>query len=233
MSAALAARNFSGFPQDGFAFLRELAANNDPAWFKPRKGRYEADVRGPAVALAADILSAAAAAKLPLDGDPGKAVFRIYRDVRFSPDKRPYKTHAGIVLTRTGQKSDPGLLYIHIEPGGCFLAAGFYQPDPPMLAALRQAIIADARGFLALVKRLDTAGLPLGADPDAVKRLPRGCEAAAGTPAEPFVKSRSLVIRRHVADAEARDPALVATVIDFYRSVQPLLAFGWRAIGGR
>ena len=65
--------------------------------------------------------------------------------MRFAKDKNPYKTHAGAVLTRSGAKNDPGLLYIHIDPTGCFVAAGFYQPEPEALARLRAADRARAR----------------------------------------------------------------------------------------
>jgi uncharacterized protein (TIGR02453 family) len=91
--------NFAGFPEEGLRFLRELAKNNDPTWFKPRREEYEAGVRGPMVALVADLLTLAAAGKLPLTGEPEKAVFRIYRDVRFAKDKHPYKTHCGASLS--------------------------------------------------------------------------------------------------------------------------------------
>jgi uncharacterized protein (TIGR02453 family) len=222
-------RNFGGFPKEGLAFLRDLAANNDAAWFKPRRDTYEASVRGPMVALVADILSAAALAKLTLGGDPAKAVFRIHRDVRFAADKSPYKTHVGAAMTRSGDKKDPGLLYVHIQPGSCFMAAGFWQPSPGLLAAMRQGMLTETRAFLRIIHQLDEAGLPLGADEDALKRLPRGLEAAAGTPVESLVKYRNLVVRRPLTDAEVGAPALCDAVLAFYRTVQPLLAFGWRA----
>ena len=99
----------TGFPAEGLQFLSDLADHNEPAWFKPRRDAYEAHVRGPMVALVADLLTLAAAGDLPLTGEPEKAVFRVYRDVRFARDKRPYKTHCGASLSRTGAKLAPGL----------------------------------------------------------------------------------------------------------------------------
>ena len=131
-SPASTVMNFTGFPTDSLRFLRDLAANNDPAWFKPRREEYEALVRGPMIALVADLLTLASAHKLPLSGEPAKAVFRVHRDVRFSKEKRPYKTHCGASLSRTGRKLAPGLFYIHIQPGGCFVAAGFWHPGAPV-----------------------------------------------------------------------------------------------------
>ena len=93
---------FAGFRPAAFAFFSELRDNNDPAWFKPRKAVYEAEVLGPLRELIAAVGAALQEAGLPLVGDPRHGIFRIYRDVRFSPDKRLYKTHAGAVLTRSG-----------------------------------------------------------------------------------------------------------------------------------
>ena len=66
-------------------------------------------------------------------GDRKSSVFRIHRDVRFSKNKDPYKTNAGVAMTRSGSKNDPGVLYFHLSPEECFFAAGFHQPEPEAL----------------------------------------------------------------------------------------------------
>lgn len=230
--AATPTPNFTGFPEAGLQFLRALAANNDAVWFKPRREEYEATVRGPMIALLADLLALAAARKLPLAGDPAKAIFRIHRDVRFSRDKRPYKTHCGASLTRTGQRLAPGLFYIHIEPGRCFAAAGFWHPEPPDLDRLRQRILVWPDRFLDLVKALDNNGMPIEPDEDATKRLPRGCEAAKGSAVESFVKHRNLIARCPLRDDDVRDPALPRLLLDRYQAALPLLEFGTAALDG-
>lgn len=230
--AGTPALNFAGFPEAGLQFLRDLAANNDAAWFKPLRDDYEATVRGPMIALVADVLSLAAARKLPLNGEPPKAVFRIHRDVRFSKDKQPYKTHCGASLSRTGAKLAPGLFYIHIEPGGCFTAAGFWHPEPPVLDRLRQRILHKPALFLETVAALDAKNMPLGPDEDAAKRLPRGYEAAKGTAVEPFLKHRNLIARHALTDADVRDPALPLSLIERFEAALPLLDFGWAAVDG-
>ncbi len=171
-------------------------------WFKPRREEYEARVRGPMVALVADLLTLAAAGNLPLTGEPEKAVFRVYRDVRFAKDKRPYKTHCGASLSRTGAKLAPGLFYIHIEPGGCFVAAGFWHPEPALLERLRQRILAAPERFLKVARALDAKGMPIEPDDEGAKRLPRGCEAGRGTAVEPFLKHRNLIARTALSDAD-------------------------------
>src|SRR5215831_10279891 len=149
---------FTGFRPAAFMFFSELQNNNDPSWFKPRKALYEAEVLAPFRELIAAVSETLGRAGLPLVGDPRRAIFRIYRDVRFSADKRLYKTHAGAVLTRSGGRRDPGVLYIHVAPGESMLGAGFWHPDPALLGRLRRAILADPNGFLAIAARLAKAG---------------------------------------------------------------------------
>src|ERR1700689_1040381 len=98
------ANRFAGFRPAAFGFFRGLAKHNDPLWFKPRKAIYDTEVLVPLRALLVALGAALEAAGVPLVGDPGRSIFRIYRDVRFSASKQLYKTHAGAVLTRSGGK---------------------------------------------------------------------------------------------------------------------------------
>src|SRR6516165_5999851 len=168
---------FSGFRPAALAFFRELRDNNDPAWFKPHKAVYETEVLAPFRELIAAVGEALGKAGLPLVGDPARGIFRIYRDVRFSPDKRLYKTHAGAVLTRSGGRRDPGLLYLHVAPGESMVAAGFWHPEPALLARLRRAVLADPEDFGEIANRLAAAGHPVASD-ERLSRPPRGFEAA-------------------------------------------------------
>ena len=220
---------FLGFRPAAFAFFSELRDNNDPAWFKPRKSIYETEVLTPFRELIAAVGAALQDVEIPLVGDPQRSIFRIYRDVRFSPDKRLYKTHAGAVLTRSGGKRDPGLLYLHVAPGESMVAAGFWHPEPALLARLRRAIFDDPEGFLAIADRLAGAGYPLASD-ERLSRPPRGFEAAKGTPAEPYVCWKSFTAHAPVTDAEMQSATLVDRVIDFARTVLPLLEWGWAVI---
>jgi uncharacterized protein (TIGR02453 family) len=222
------AEGFAGFRPAAFAFFSELQDNNDPAWFKPRKALYEAEVLAPFRELIAAVGEKLAQAGLPLVGDPRRGIFRIYRDVRFSPDKRLYKTHAGAVLTRSGGRRDPGVLYIHVAPGESMAAAGFWHPEPALLARLRRAVLVDPEGFLAITGGLAAAGCPLSSD-DKLSRPPRGFEAAKGTPVAEYVGWKSFTAHRMLSDAEMRSPALVDQIADFARTVLPLLEWGWAA----
>src|SRR6266571_5149356 len=98
---------FPGFRSAALTFFKGLREHNDPVWFKPRKAVYETEVLAPFRHLIVAVAAALEEARLPLVGDPQRSIFRIYRDVRVSPDKRLYKTYAGAVLTRSGNKRDP------------------------------------------------------------------------------------------------------------------------------
>ena len=109
---------FPGFAPADLAFLTGLAAHNDRAWFTANRAVYDDRLKPTLGALIEALNDAFAARDLPLAGDPKKSVFRIHRDVRFSNDKKPYKTHVSATLTRDGLKLSPGLVYVHIEPEG-------------------------------------------------------------------------------------------------------------------
>jgi uncharacterized protein (TIGR02453 family) len=223
-----ATTGFAGFRLAAFTFFAELGDHNDPAWFKPRKEHYETEVLVPFRDLIVAVGEALGQAGLPLIGDPRRGIFRIYRDVRFSPDKRLYKTHAGAVLTRSGGRRDPGVLYIHVAPGESMVAAGFWHPEPALLARLRRAVLGDPDGFLAIAGRLATAGCPLSSD-ERLSRPPRGFEAAKGTPVADYVGWKSFTAHRMLSHSEMQSPALVDRIVDFAHTVLPLLEWGWAA----
>ncbi len=220
---------FAGFRPAAFAFFRELRDNNDPAWFKPRKAVYEAEVLSPFRELITAVGAALHEAGLPLIGDPRHGIFRIYRDVRFSPDKRLYKTHAGAVLTRSGRKRDPGLLYLHAEPVESMVAAGFWHPAPDLLLRLRRAILGDPEPFLAVVDGLAAAGSPLSSD-ERLSRPPRGFEAPKGTRAAEYIGWKSFTAHAPLSDTEMQSPALVDRIVAFAHTAWPLLEWGWAVV---
>ena len=220
---------FTGFSPAATHFFAELAANQDRAWFAAHKDVYETAVKAPMAALVAALADELARRKIPLTGDPARAMFRIHRDVRFSRDKAPYKTHAGAVLTRDGRKDNPGLLYLHLDPQGSFVATGFYHLEPAKLARLREAIAWRADEFQALEVQLHGAGLDFSRD-EALARLPRGFDQHAASPVAYALKLRNLVVSRHLAPEALADAALVGTLGDFAATTLPLLEFGWDAL---
>jgi len=213
------------------AFFTELAAEQNRDWFLAHKADYEAHVKTPLGALVDDLALAFAAHDIPLTGTAKTSLFRPQRDTRFAKDKRPYKTNAGAVLSRDGTKTGKGILYIQIGgPKGSFLALGFHQPEPADLAILRRAVVDHAEHWLTTVSALDRAGLALSRD-SAMARMPRGFEAAAETPVAGDVRLRSFVVTRPIVAERLFSPDLIGDVLTFARAGQPLLAFGWTALG--
>jgi len=134
------------FTPELFAFLRELAANNDRDWFAAHKDRYVAEVQEPALAFIEDVGMRMPDISRHIVADPrttGGSLFRIYRDTRFAKDKTPYKTHCGIQFrhARTRDVHAPGF-YLHLEPGTVFMACGVWHPERDTLHAIRTAIAA-------------------------------------------------------------------------------------------
>lgn len=220
---------FQGFRPAAQGFFEELAANNNREWFLAHKAIHEAEVKAPLGALIQALSLAFAARDVPLMGDPRRSIFRINRDVRFAADKSPYKTNAGAVLSRDGTKTGRGLLYVQpAGANGAFLALGFYHPEPPDLAALRQAIAAAPKAWAKVEAALGKAGLEFGRE-DSLQRLPKGFEAMAGSPVEEALKQRNLVIRRPLRPEQVQRPELVEDVLAFALEGLPLLRFGWEA----
>jgi len=220
---------FTGFRPAALGFFRQLAANQDRAWFQANRDTYDREVLAPARALVADLVSEFSRRGIPLTADPLKALFRIHRDVRFSRDKRPYKTHAGLVLSRDGSKGAFGMFYIHIDPAGSFAASGFYQPDPKYLEALRIAFYEEPDRIRAALDAAYASGAELMRE-EVMARLPRGFEHTAGTEAADLVKMRHLVVRWPIPAAALADPALVGRLAGYAAAAKPLLAFGWDAL---
>ncbi|ACY47445.1 DUF2461 domain-containing protein [Rhodothermus marinus] len=219
---------FPGFRPEALDFLRALKQHNRREWFKPRKAIYEDEVRWPMQCLVADVGRELARRGLPLRGDPELGLFRIYRDTRFSKDKRPYKTHIGAVLSRTGSRRDLGVVYIHVEPGESFLGAGFWKPDATFLRRWRRKMVQESEAFLEIVHQLRAHGLTLETD-TALKRMPRGFEEAADSPVAEYLRWNSFLVSQDVPDEAVRHPEFAQTVLRFAEIVLPLLEFGWDA----
>ena len=219
---------FEGFKPQALAFFRALSDNQDRDWYAAHKTEYEEFVHAPMRSFVTDLSVRLAEAKLPLRGDPKRSLFRLHRDVRFSKDKRPYKTHAGAVLTRDGEKRSPGLLYFHLDPSGSFAAAGFYQPEPQVLQRLRQKLIADPDGWAQTERALATVGMGLEAG-YALTRLPKGFEAAP-PPVAGAVKLKSWIVQKSIPEPVLCGPSLIEGIARFAIGASPLLAFGWEAL---
>jgi uncharacterized protein (TIGR02453 family) len=183
---------FPGFSEEGLGFLKKLAKNNDREWFQPRKPIFEEQLQKPMAQLM-QALERDLQKQMPLKTPSKGGVFRIYRDVRFSADKSPYKTNIGGVLYRDGKKATPGGLYVHIAHDEHFAAAGFWQPERPLLTSWRHKMQDAPEKFLAVIKQLKTLKL---STEHSLQRLPRGFEAVEGTPIAEYFKLQSFIVSK-------------------------------------
>jgi uncharacterized protein (TIGR02453 family) len=226
---------FTGFEPALFDFFEALAANQTRDWFLAHKTAYERHVRAPMAAFVEGLAFAFAAHDIPLTGSAERSLFRLNRDVRFSKDKRPYKTNVAALLTRDGTKQGKGVFYISlgghhegVDRSG-MVGAGFYAPEPVDLAALRTAIAAAPERWLAVEEALAEAGLACARD-NALARLPKGFEGYAGSPVADALKLKGLHVWTEIPPERLYDPELIDHAVGFATSVLPLLAFGWSAL---
>jgi uncharacterized protein (TIGR02453 family) len=201
---------FAGFGPKALPFFKALKFHQSREWFEANRETYESAVKGPMGDLVEAVAERLRQTKIPIKGDRKSSLFRIHRDVRFSANKDPYKTHAGVVLSRSGNKSDPGLLYFHLSPEECFFAAGFYLPDPIKLARLRAAAARAPKAFKAMTAKLNKARLVLSAE-DSLKRAPRGFEAIDDPKIASATKLKSMICLRPVGEAAIASPAWPTT----------------------
>jgi uncharacterized protein (TIGR02453 family) len=203
-----------------------LAKNNDRKWFAPRKQTYESELLEPLQALVADATDALRKAKIPIGADPMRSTFRIYRDIRFSPDKRPYKTNLGAYLPSGGSHDEPGGLYIHVEPNKSFMAIAFYQLDKPVLLRWRTAMAKNPKRFQAVLRALERNGLKISEEGESLKRMPRGFEAYADSPIAKYFRLGSFTVSERLTDKEITSAAIVNRTVALARKAKPLLEYG-------
>lgn len=220
---------FKGFGSNALGFFKALAFHQNRDWFEENRALYERDVVEPMIALLEDLTVRFAKKRIPLRADGKKSMFRLHRDVRFSKDKSPYKTHCGAVMTRSGSKSDNGLIYIHIDPKGCFAAAGFYMPEPGDLAKMRKAIASPAKKFGDVLKALKKDGLELD-NYSQLTRIPRGFEKLKGGPLDATIRMKSFTVDEALPAKLVVTPKLTDALVDFAGRSMPLLKFGWAAM---
>lgn len=232
MSELLSYPPFPGFRDEAFDFLRALAAHNEREWFKARKSIYEDELKGPLECLVADAARRMDADDLPLTGHPKRSRFRIYRDTRFSNDKRPYKTNLGVVFDRSGAKDEPGVVYVHVEPGQCFLAAGFYQPAVKYLRPVREAIVDAPDRFERMLTTMAEHDLPVGPGGDTLTGMPRGFADQREAPVAGYLRWKNYLVRRDLPDAALQSPDFTEAVVAMAHASRPLLRYVWRAAEG-
>ena len=218
------------FGAEALAFLRGLARHNAKPWFEAHRDDYERHVKQPMADLVEEMDLRMSRFAPEMVGDPRRSLFRLYRDIRFSRDKSPYKTHAACWFFHGGGSAKVGReahgggagFYFHLEPGASFVGGGCWMPPRPALQKFRAAIAADRRGFervvLAPAMRRRFGGL---SEEEMLKRVPRGYEA--DHPAASWLRHQSFTVGRALRDAQVTGTRLTAILESDYRAILPLV----------
>jgi uncharacterized protein (TIGR02453 family) len=212
------------FDDETFAFLRELEKHNDRQWFAKNKGRYEESVKEPLLQFISDAGPELRKISPRLVADPrptGGSMFRIYRDVRFSRDKSPYKPYAAAHFPLGAGMGGPGF-YLHIEPGASILAGGMWRPEPEAVQRIRERISARPKEWAKARGNLDEDGA-------ALKRPPRGF--SPDDPAIEDIRRRSFTASVRMTDEQVRRADFMKTFVRGCERLAPLVAFLAAAVG--
>ena len=214
------------FSKDLFKFLRELAKNNNKPWFEKNRARYEEHVKAAGLAFIADmqIPMEIMAPRIVVDPRPnGGSMFRIYRDVRFSKDKSPYKTHVGIQLRhRAGKDAHAPGYYLHLEPGEVFAGGGVWHPEGKALHGIRKAIESRPGEWKKLVRsaafkrRFELWG-------ERLKRPPRDFDP--NHPMIEDIKMKDFIALENFSEKDAVSEDFMPRIVKSFEKMVPLMRF--------
>lgn len=224
-----AAAPFTGFDPTALQFLADLAANNDRAWFKPRKTEFERLLKRPMEALCVALAAEFDALHLPLEADPRHSPFRIYRDVRFSRDKSPYKTHLGADFPWNDSRGDAerprGAVggYFHLEPGNIFVGGGMWHPERARLAAFREKLDRDPSAVFRAIEDPRFVSVFGSVTGESLTRNPKGFPS--DHPYGQLLRLKDVVFSRPLSDHDVFSPDLPRTIARDLLAARPVLLF--------
>ncbi len=213
---------FTGFTPEAIQFLVDLAANNERSWFQPRKAEYERLLKEPLEALCADVDAEFVGRGVPLQADPKRSPFRIYRDTRFSKDKSPYKTHVAADFPWRGEGEGHrwGGGYFHLQPGEVYVGGGMWHPEPSWLAAWRQAVDKDSKRVHAAVDDPGFVKRFKDVHGDSLRRVPPGFDK--DHPDEQLLRLKDVTFGLRLDDKEVQSAKLPATIATAFADAVPV-----------
>jgi uncharacterized protein (TIGR02453 family) len=218
--------DFRGFKREAIQFLADLAVNNDRSWFQPRKAAYERLLKEPLEQLCLALDERFEARHVPLEADPRKSPFRIYRDTRFSKDKSPYKSHISASFPWTGgeKRVHGDGAYFHFQPGEMFMGGGMWHAEKERIDAFRAAVLKkpdkvraafEEPGFVKVFGEVHTE--------DALKRVPPGYPQ--DHPMADMFRWKDVIFGKRLSDAQVLSPKLPDTLADSYAAAVPVLRY--------
>jgi uncharacterized protein (TIGR02453 family) len=230
---AVDVQRFTGFRPEAVDFLVDLAQNNERTWFQARKSDYERLLKEPMEDLVAALADAFAERRLPLQADPKRSIFRIYRDTRFSKDKSPYKTHLGASFpwvegmdagTEMSHTEHANGAYFHLQPGENFAGGGMWHASKDVLDAFRQRILDDEKGVRrAIEDPAFVAEFGSVNSHESLKRVPPGLPP--DHPMADLFRYKDVTFGRRLSDDEIYSPDLPVILADAYAKATPVFRF--------
>jgi len=226
----------SYFTPATFKFLRDLKRNNRRDWFEKNKPRYKAELKQPCLRFIADLAEPLKKISAHYVANPkpaGGSLFRIYRDTRFSGDKSPYKTHAGMSFyheaTRSSARGEAGaafgrldapVFYLHLEPGECFIGGGLWHPQSDTVKRVRNYMVNNPASWKKATRdRKFTSKFSL--EGDTLSRPPLGYDAAHELIED--LKRKDFVCTASLSEAQLCAPAALKTVLAHYLLAAPMI----------
>ncbi len=218
------ASRFGGFPPEAMTFLRGLARNNNRDWFRARKPVFEQKLKAPMEELVERINQALLRFAPDHVTAPANAIYRIYRDTRFSKDKTPYKTHIGAIFPRRGLPKHGGAsYYFSVAPRGIEVAGGVYMPGAGELLAIRTFLAERYQDFRRLIRSRRLRSLMGELEGQQLRRVPKGFPS--DHPAADLLRYKQWYFYVVLDPAPITTPALEGELLRRFRALRPFVDF--------
>jgi uncharacterized protein (TIGR02453 family) len=215
---------FAGFPPKMLQFFRSLARNNRREWFQPRKETFEQVVKQPMLELVTAVNTDLRKFAPEYVTEPAKAVYRIYRDTRFSKDKTPYKTHqAASFYRRAGERETGGGFYLAVSHKESAIGGGLYSPEPAALLAIRNHIAEHHQELRKILKSKSIRELMGDLHGEQLSRVPKGFPA--DHPAADLLRYKRFILYVTLPPDLATTEQFYPEVLKRFRAMQPFLKF--------
>ncbi len=210
------------------SFLHDLALNNNRDWFQSNRDRFNKAAANFETFVFSLIAGISEFDKGLGAVDPRECIFRIYRDVRFSTNKLPYKENFGAYIAPSGRKSSMSGYYIHIQPGVSFASGGLYMAPAPVMKAVRQAMVDSRNEFLDIVNNTKFVSLLTFDGVEQTKRVP--LDFPADETLSPYLRLKHITPSHYISDRDILKSNFESQVLEVFRAMYPLISFINQAI---
>lgn len=211
-------------------YLNKLKKNNNKTWFDKHKPEYD-EIRNDFIVFIAELIKELNKIDRTIgELDPAKCVYRIYRDLRFSKNKTPYKVHLAANIQRGGRKSNFAGYYIHIEPGGnSYFGGGIWHPEPEELRKIRQEVDYNFNEYRKRVEKKSFVKMFNAPYDDKLKTVPQSY--TEDNPAIEYLKYKSFIYGADfISDKTVTSPGFLKEVLKMAKELSPFILFLNRAI---